>query len=93
MSCLIWARPRARGTTTHIQVKNFVLADFFDIYCVAQQFYSIYPASEYGTFCRAIELSPVDHGGLSAAGQLVTLVYRGKINDLTLWCTFTNVLL
>ena len=83
MSCLIW--PRARGTTTHMQVNKFVLAAFFDIYCVAQQFYSIYPASEYGTFCRAIELSPVVHGGLSAAGQLVTLVYKGKINDLTLW--------
>ena len=25
------------------------------------------------------------HCGFSAAGQLVTLVYRGKINDLTLW--------
>ena len=82
MSCLIWRR--ARGTTTHIQVKKIVLADFFDIYCVAQQFYSIYPASEYRTFCPAIELSPVVHRGLSAAGQLVTLVYRGKINDLTL---------
>ena len=91
MSCLIWRR--ARGTTTHIQVKKFVLADFFDIYCVAQQFYSIYPASEYRTFCPAIELSPVVHRGLSAAGQLVTLVYWGKINDLTLWLGYIIVFL
>ena len=89
MSCLIWHR--ARGKTTHIQVKKFVLADFFDIYCVAQQFYSIYPASEYRTFCPAIELSPVVHRGLSAVGQLVTLGYRGKINDLTLWVGFKYV--
>ena len=25
------------------------------------------------------------HSGFSAAGQLVTLAYKGKINDLTLW--------
>ena len=62
--------PRARGTTTHIQVKQFVLADLFYIYYVAQQFYSRW--------------QPVVHSVFCAAGQLVTLLYRGKINDLTL---------
>ena len=38
-----------------------------------------------GTFCRASELSPAVHSGFGAAGQLITLVYRGMINDLTLW--------
>ena len=72
---------------THMQVKNVILADLFYIYYVAQQFYSIYPASEYSTFCRASRWQPVVHSGFRAAGQLVTLVYRGKINDLTLWLT------
>ena len=81
MSCLNY-RPRARDTTTHIQVNFFVLAYFFTF----QQFYSIYPASEYSTFCLASRWQPVVHSGFSAAGQLVTLVYRGKINDLPLWC-------
>ena len=50
----------------------------------------LYPASEYGTFCRASEFSPVVHSGFSAAGQLITLVYRGMINDLTLWVKYIN---
>ena len=29
------------------------------------------------------------HSGFSAAGQLVTLVYSGRINDLTLWLALT----
>ena len=48
----------------------------------------------YSTFCRASRWQPVVDSGFSAAGQLVTLVYRGKINDLTLWveqaCTMGN---
>ena len=71
----------ARGTTIHMHVKHFVLADFCYIYYVAQQLYSIYPASQYTTCCLASIWQPVVHNGFSAAGQLVTLVYRGKIND------------
>ena len=70
---------------THIQVTNFVLADFLLHLLRAQHFYSIYPASTYITFCRANRWQPVVHSGFSAAGQFVTLVYRGKINDLTMW--------
>ena len=73
------------GTTTHIQVTNFVLADFYYLYYIAHQFYSIYPASEYSTFCLASKWQLMVNSGFSAAGQLVTLVYRGKINYLTLW--------
>ena len=83
MSCLIW--PRARGTTTHIQVKNFVLADFLTFIALLNS--SILYILPVSTALSAVlyELSPVVHRGLGAAGQLVTLIYRGKINDLTLW--------
>ena len=35
----------------------------------------------------------MDHSGSSAPGQLVTLVYRGKINDLTLCMTLILILI
>ena len=73
------------GTATHLRVKKrFVLPDIVYIYYIVQQFYYIYPASGYSTFCHTNRWQPVVHGGFSAAGQLVRLVYRGKINDITL---------
>ena len=78
MSCLILAL--GLGAQRHI-CKLIIY-----IYYVAQQFYSIYPAlPEYSTFYLASRWQPVVHGGFSADGQLVTLVYRGKTNDLTPW--------
>ena len=68
----------------HFQVNKCRLPILFYICYVVQQFYFICPASGYSTFCRASRWQSVVHRGFRAAGQLVTLVYRGKINDLLL---------
>jgi len=39
------------------------------------------PVYTDSTFCRANRWQPVVHSGFNAAGQLVTLVYMGMIND------------
>ena len=67
---------------THIQVKKNRLLTF--IAFLNSSILYILPVSR-ALSAVLCELSLVVHRGLSAAGQLVTLVYRGKINDLTLW--------
>ena len=42
-----------------------------------------------GTALSGVQVDD-SHSSFSAEGQLVTLVYRGKINDLTLWQTVTE---
>ena len=67
------------------------LRSFFAFITLFNSSFLLCPASGYSTFCRASRWQPVVHGGLSAAGQLITLVYRGKINDPTVWSDESDI--
>ena len=49
-----------------------------------KQYYSV-SCSGCNCFCRAMKCRPLVHARFTAVSWLVALVYRGVINDVTLW--------